>query len=673
MPKIIIAWAVLALALAGAPALAASEDADAMNLGEITVKGETLHRDDMPATVNVIDSEEIEKLVLIRPSDLLRQVPGVEVGNYNQGGTANVFSIRGFTGAGHGGDAAVYLDGIPLNEGESHADGYADMNVLIPLELDKVEIFKGPSSPLFGNFARGGTVAFYTRQRGQYNKTKLTYGSFQTVDAQGAFGVKLGKLYNNTAVQGFHTDGYQDNSRWTKFNAATRFTYDFSDRLDVSAAFRAHASEWDAPGYIPEAQFNSGDDRRHQAVNAENDGGKKTFFTERLDVGYTLASGWRLLAWLYGTQQDFTRFAKFGYQPGGQTERYYDRAVWGSGFSLNADLEMGGHSLTGVLGLEYYNENTDWKRWDTSNRVRTAQTQDRSFLITTASVFGQVEYELSRYFRPSLGFRYDVFGGDYQNRDPGAAGFERDMNDYSHFSPKLGFKSMILKNLDLRASYCEGFALPDGEAKYAANLDVDPEVFRQYEAGLTYRLPGLLWLDAAYFIIDSDGEILEDPPGSGKFRNVGQTRRQGVETGVKLWPLKGLMFYANLALLDSDITSNPDKSLEGKQITGMPESIMNLGLEYTSALGLGGRVGWRQVGKYYLDGLNTQTYDGYDVVDMGVFYIIKADHGAKLKLGFDIKNLFDEAYAQSVWYGYGTKNYAVAWPRTYWVSLSLDW
>ena len=263
-------------------------------------------------------AETFEKRVMTRTEDALSEVPGVEIGNYSMGGVANVIKMRGFSNGAHGGDVAIQVDGIPLNEGESHADGYADINVLIPLEIEELEVYKGPSSVLFGNFARAGALAFRTRQRGEYAKTKLTYGSFDSWDVQGAFGLKLGEgLHNNTAIQGAGTNGFQDNSAWTRINGSTRFTWDVSDDLDLALGLRAHESDWDAPGYIPKSQFDA--ESTAQAVNAEDDGGEKRFYSERLDLGWSISDQLRLLYWVYGTQQDFTRFAKFGYEPGGQT------------------------------------------------------------------------------------------------------------------------------------------------------------------------------------------------------------------------------------------------------------------------------------------------------------------------------------------------------------------
>jgi len=642
-----------------------------IKLEDITVKGESVP---VATTVNVVGAEAFEDLRIDRPIDILKEVPGIEVGNYDQGGVANVFSIRGFGGAGHGGDAAVYIDGIPLNEGESHADGYADMNVIIPLEIERLEVYKGPSSALFGNFARGGALSFHTKKRGTYNLIKTEYGSYDTVDVQGAFGTMFGSsLYNNSAFQLYRTDGYQDNQEWLKGNVSTRFSYDVTENLDAAISFRFHGSDWNAPGYIPKSQFKSESRSRHQAVNAEDDGGDKKFFTQKLDLGYSFSEDIRLLFWAYSTQQDFTRFAKFGYDSGGQTERNYDRAVYGTGASANFDKELASFPIAGVLGVEYYYEDTDWKRWDTSNRHRIAETQDRKFNITTFSLFGEADMEVSRYFRPYLGLRYDDFGGDYDNRDPGTVGFDHDMQDYDHLSPKVGFRSRILESLDLRASYCEGFALPDGEAKYDPDVNVDPVEVRQYEVGLTFTPIDKVWIDLAAYILDTDNEIQEDPPGSDEYKNTGETRRKGVELAVKFQPVEGLEIFGDLSIIDTEIRNNPDKSLEGNELSGIPKSIFDVGVKYTSPVGLGTRIKWRNVGEYYTDDANTEKYDGYDVVDASIFYDISDKKGTKYMLSFEIDNLFDEHYSQSVWYGYGTTNYAVSWPRTFWVNVMINW
>ncbi len=649
---------------------------ETIRLKDITVKGEAMPYSFNPATENVLTEDQIEKLDINRTSDILKAIPGVEIGNYNQGGVANSFSMRGFRSCGHGGDAAVYIDGIPLNEGESHADGYADMNVIIPLEIERLEVYKGPSSVLSGNFARAGTLAFFTKKGGEYDLLKFKYGSYETTDIQGAYGGKLdigSGLQNNSAFQFYMTNGYQENSRWLKGNFSTRFSYDITDKLDAAVSLRFHGSDWHAPGYIPEEQFKDRDWSKKQAVNAEDDGGRKEFYTQRIDIGYDLSDTFRLLYWGYATQQDFTRFAKFGYDPGGQTERNYDRKVFGTGMSLNFDSSIYSLPCMGVMGVEYYDENTDWLRWNTENRVRIEKTQDRQFIIKTVSLFGKVELNISRYFRPQIGLRYDDFGGSYNNHDPGELHFKHDMNDYSHLSPKMGFTSQVLDPLLMRASYSEGFALPKGEAKYDPAINVDPVTVKQYEIGFTYNPSHMIWVDLSLYLLDTTNEILEDPPGSGIYKNAGDTRRKGLELAAKFRPVTGLEFFGDLSLIDTDIRNNPDKQLEGKDVKGIPRDIINLGAEYTFSWGLGLTAKWRHVGDYYIDSMNLYKYDGYDTVDTALSYNIADKKGTDYKLTFRVDNIFDEHYSQSVWYGYGTRNYAVAWPRTFWGNLTIKW
>lgn len=646
----------------------------AIELDAITVTGEGLRRTDMPTTVNVVGAREFEDRRLPRTEDILLLVPGVDIGNFGQGGVVNNIRMRGFGSGGHGGDVAIFIDGIPLNEGMSHADGYADLNVLIPLEIERLEVFKGPSSVLFGNFARGGTLAFYTKQRGDYRQLEASYGTFNTWDLQGAFGIDLGGgFHNNTAFQGARTDGFQDNSDWSRINASTRFTWDVNPDLDLAIGLRAHDSDWDAPGYIPRAQFDARS--RRQAPNAENDGGNKTFYTQRVDLGWTIDPRARLLWWAYATQQDFTRWAKFGYEPGGQREEDHGRGVWGTGASLNLNLLAAERPLAAVLGIEYYHERTDWRRWDTDNRVREALRFDRRYIIDTLSLFGEVQWELSRWFRPTLGLRYDDFGGSERNRDPDGIPFRRGMNDYANWSPKVGFRSLVLPGLDLRASYSEGFALPRGDAKYRPELNVDPERIQQYEVGLTWDYRQWVWADLAGFILDTRDEIREDPPGSGRFRNLGKTRRTGLEAELRVTPIADLEFFAQGTVIDTEIRSNPNPALRGRQINGIPNHLLNLGVQYDPPRGVGARAKWRQVGRYQIDPLNTQSYNGYETLDLSLFYRhqLGGDRGGSLRLALDVLNALDEWYAPTAFSGFDTVNYAVGWPRTWWLAMNLDW
>jgi iron complex outermembrane receptor protein len=646
-------------------------------LQDISVKGEAVSEQQQAASISSFKSDEIEKMYLQRPEEILREVPGAEPGDYNQGGVANTFMMRGFGGGGHAGDAAIFVDGIPLNETGSHGGGYADMNVMIPLEIDQLDIFKGPGSALYGNFARGGTVAFTTKKGGEYNKLRMEYGSYNSLNTQGSFGMKLNdKVFNNTAIQFVNTEGYQENSNWMRGNFATRFGFQPTERLDFAISARAHGSEWGAPGYIQEEQFKDEEKRFDQAPTGENDGGMKEFYTERFDLGFTFTDQLKLLYWAYGTQQDFTRYAKFYYTEDGQTEQNYDRSVFGTGLSINYKGAAGNLPLGVVAGAEYYGELCDINRWNTKERVRGTHTEDKTTDSKTISEFAQVDLEVNRFFRPLLGIRFDHFLGDLEERiiEGKNKPADKSMNELTVISPKAGFATQIIDPLTFRFNYSKGFQLPKPEYMFNSDYSsLEAVALNQFEASLKYELRDIIAAEVTGFILDTDGEIQETVVGSGTYENLGKTRRSGIEFGASIAPVEGVEIYGNLSGFATEVLENTDKEMVGKEVKNVPQSIANVGVRYTAPMGLGGGLSFRNVGEYYIDSQNSSTYEGYKVLNGELFYTINGENDNKYRLFFSVKNIADEAYSQSAWVEKGEINYAVGSPRTFSGGVQLDW
>ena len=373
-----------------------------VRLSEIYVAGAALDPANRTITVNEVDLNTIKALNVDIPIRILEQIPGVDLSAYSQGGVADQFSIRGFGGAGHEGQAGVQIDGVSLNEAEGHSDGYADLNVLIPINLQSVKVYKGPSSALYGRFAEGGTLALETRKGGNYQDFSLSGGSFNTLNAQFALGREtlLGKtnqkLHTNLAFQLFRSDGYAENSDQLRGNISGRIGYDISDKTDIAVSLRGHSSVWDAAGYISLEQLEDERLRTKQDANGEDDGGAKDFYSQRIDINHSFSDNLRMLVFGYAVQQDFRRFAKFGFSPGGQTERFNTRNVYAAGANLNGRSQLGTIGLDWITGVEYYSESTDRMRWNSSNRVRGDLFLDRQFDVQTASLFGQGEFNFSK-------------------------------------------------------------------------------------------------------------------------------------------------------------------------------------------------------------------------------------------------------------------------------------
>lgn len=677
--------AVLAAALCGVGmGSTAAMAQDGVDLGKITVKGEGMREADRSFTVNTIDQDRIGAQRWENTLSILEQVPGFDSHAYQHGGVADSFSIRGFPNGGHGSDAGMVLDGISLNESESHADGYGDTSVIMPIEIESAQVYKGPVSPLYGNFARSGVLAFNTRKGGEYTDMHLGAGSYETYDAQAAFGMRVGQIQLNGAMQGYSTQGWREHTEYNKMNASFRAGYEISDATDVALSVRGHGSRWNAPNYITHEQFIDDDQRRleNPYVRLQEDEGSKQFDAQRIDLNHTFSEDLRMLAWVWRTAGSFTRYqtalnpanaAAAAANPStnpatmtaaervafmdpnnpngirsvaAQRVQIHDREAMAFGASLNGTKPVLGVASSWVVGAEYYDEDVERERWNTVNRERYEDIPvwDDDYNIKSLAFYGQMDLDLHPLFRPTLGFRYDDFSGDHRDRD----GVQTDMNSYDHFSPKLGVRSAISDKWELRASAANGFALPQGDAKYNPDVNVDTVEFWQYEIGINGAPTPQWYLDLAVFMIETTDEIMQVTPGD--FQNFGETTRTGVEGEIRYFPaaVDNLEIYTSFGIFDSEIDKHVNTALEGKTIPRMAKHTATAGVRYAPPVGWGGNLSLRSVGSWYTDDANTVEYGGYEVLNGSVFYVFQTDTGRSGRIYLDVNNMLDEEYSQYV-------------------------
>lgn len=649
-------------------ALELEEDVNALD--EVYVRGATLRTEKSTSKIDVITNADIKNLVVEQPLRILEQVPGVNVVAYGQGGVADQFSMRGFGSGGHGGQAGVEIDGVSLNEAEGHADGYADLNILIPLNISKVKVYKGPTSALYGRFAQGGTITLETRKGGEYNDLRMSGGAFNTFDTQYAQGKTIAlnnkrDLSTNFAVQLFTTEGYIENSDILKGNVSGRIAYELSDNSEIAVSIIGHKSEWNAPGYITQEQYLNEELRNKPAPTAENDGGRKTFLSERVDFNHKISDNLKLLVFGYALQQDFTRYTKFAYEPTGQSEAFNTRNVYALGASLNGSTQLADKDFAWATGIELYSEKTDRERWDTAFRERLDQTQARIFDVQSFSAYAQGEWDLHRLFKPSVGLRFDVFGGEFKNNDPGSTPFTGEIDGLSNIAPKLGFRSTLVNDFDFHANVSNGFSLPNSNLKYLEDSDLDPISLWQYEAGFTYDNRKGAFFNVTGFILNSSNEVLERPFGSGNYVNAGETRRSGIEADARFNITNDFLVRGNFTFTDTEIITGPN---EGNSLAQVPETMVNLGATYTSPIGLGADVLFRNVADYYTDDDNAFKDGGYSITNFTLFYNFDKLFSSKGRVFLTANNLFDEKYAETV---FGTTLYAASPTRN--ISLGINY
>ena len=184
-----------ALAQAAPPAsakivTAANEAADTTDQGNeilVTARRQTERLQDVPAVVNVLSSQDIERQRLDGLADIARKTPGFKFEAFTSALAQP--TIRGQTNLRTTSpvqNVATNLNGIYLQRNYFIDQGLID--------LERVEIIKGPQSALYGRNAFAGAISLITRGPDLETlsaRVSGTVGTYDRYDAKGSFNIPV--------------------------------------------------------------------------------------------------------------------------------------------------------------------------------------------------------------------------------------------------------------------------------------------------------------------------------------------------------------------------------------------------------------------------------------------------------------------------------------------------
>ncbi|MCB0284917.1 MAG: TonB-dependent receptor, partial [Calditrichaeota bacterium] len=124
----------------------------------------------VPVSLTAILNKQIQEYRLWTMRDLTGIVPNLF--SSNSGDDRNVSSIRGITSTSYDPAVAVYIDGV----NQFSLDTYISQLV----DIDRVEVLRGPQGTLYGRNALGGVINIITRQQGYRTQgfTEITAGNY---------------------------------------------------------------------------------------------------------------------------------------------------------------------------------------------------------------------------------------------------------------------------------------------------------------------------------------------------------------------------------------------------------------------------------------------------------------------------------------------------------------
>ena len=129
--------------------LAALAQEETINTGTTVVTATALKVDtplvETPRPVSSVDREELETRNVQQLDETFRYRAGVLSGHYGSDNNTDWFKVRGF-------DQSTYQDGLRI-----YREGFYQW-LPEPYGLERVEVFKGPSSILYGEAPAGGLI-----------------------------------------------------------------------------------------------------------------------------------------------------------------------------------------------------------------------------------------------------------------------------------------------------------------------------------------------------------------------------------------------------------------------------------------------------------------------------------------------------------------------------------
>lgn len=603
-------------------------------LAPVTVTATPVRREEPGSAVRV-SPVVIEQTPATDAYDLLRQTAGIEVHEQGQGpGFASDASVRGFS-SDHSTDLALWVDGVPNNEPvNGHAEGYNDWNLLFPQAIQDVDVLKGPTSALYGNFAMSGVVNVRTVERMRGTRVWLDPGSYGR--AEGA--VLTGFDHDTTAgvfgLRGAREDGWRPHSDYALGQGHARLVHQFTATTTVDAGIELYATGWDSPGYLTNSHFEAG---AYNIVANPTDGGFKRRAQERVSVRVLTGSSLLWRTTVYSTQGRWQLYLTIP-AAGGLTE--------GSGRQTEEEDQRYGVGLTSALtwalprteitvGTEGRWDHARYQNWFTTNRVRgSAQT-----LVTarqaSGGLFVQSSEDLTPHLRLTIGGRLDA-QATRSAPDAGAA----TSHAKAVFSPKFGALYHLPIPVDLYANVSRGFRQTDG-------VITDPTLpfitEWAYETGLkldTHRISGSI----ALFRMDVTNEQTLNP-ATLTSTSGGSSRRQGVELELQVRATNGVALNADWTFNDAryrQSIATDSTSLNGFRVFNTAKYVGTVALELAPPAAIWQlRAGSDLVGPY-------SPFDEPGVVRpaYGLVHLSGGVRVSRALIELGVRNVFDTAYRE---------------------------
>jgi outer membrane receptor protein involved in Fe transport len=152
----------------------------------VTAEKRAVNIQSVPASVSAIQGDELTKLGLKDLQDYANYVPGLEIHDTGSPGQGSV-TLRGIS-SGLGGQGSLigyYIDDTPMGSSGNYADASEFSLDLLPYDLQRLEVLRGPQGTLYGAGSMGGLIKYVLNQADPSGFTAQAGAEVSSIDHSG--------------------------------------------------------------------------------------------------------------------------------------------------------------------------------------------------------------------------------------------------------------------------------------------------------------------------------------------------------------------------------------------------------------------------------------------------------------------------------------------------------
>ncbi len=637
-------------------------------LDEISVVSTRLLQTPRGTTRSTVKRNQIDNQPAKDFRESLESQPGIILRKRN-GPRDYSIAIRGFGAKQAFGVQKIRLfeDGFDVTQ----SDGLSRLDLQDPWFMEAIDVERGASSAIYGNYALGGIVNFRTRRGRDINGVE----TFTSVGSYGyqKYGTAIGKEYKHMDAAVFFShergDGYQDHSDFSTTTVDANFRF----KIDDHQTFFFKAANNDLNVLTPQrltlTQFQTQPKQAGTLAKA-NDRSRRD---HRTIIGgrYTNQITPDTEVSLTGVYDNKDINQKFGITLDQEQPNWKTRA---DVRNVHKVFGMPLRSHGGIFFEYLETETTNFRNLRDGKGSKQNAINNQRGSIRNLGFRIREELDLTSQWTIAAGLGYErthlsvdqinygFFSGTVTNQASANRKFHNVAPDVSiEFHPNEhdrywtrvsgGYGTPNFGNLTTAPTGLPG-----------ANNDLDDERSINLELGGQVHLHPRFNFQLVGFWNFFKDELVNQAVGGGGGNfatNADSSEYRGIEVAAEWMPLDGLTLSAAYTYVNAEFTDYTDTILVGgvgtdvnrddNKVPAVEPHVLNFRTAYDHLSGLGGWIEVSWIDDYYVNNANTLKAQAATVVNVNLHYAEDVEWGwvRLFKAYVQVDNLFDQTYMGS--------------------------